>query len=206
MSGPFGGFPMSADDVTQDYAALGFFISQCSLLETTLHMCIKKLLRIRGDTARLLVGEPRFVDLLEMMRKVAALRNVSPAKRQQLDELLKICTDINKVRQVVAHKPVGDDVKNSGTLIFTNSATAKSTHAVYFYECTREQLSNLGSVGMYTALSLMHLFAIPGLSLSALNVREQLASRQKLPLPTIPQAPPPPKPPKQGRQPRPSQA
>jgi hypothetical protein len=202
MSDAFRKFPQK---YAREYAALGFYITQCSAVEASLHLFLRKLLGIAEPIERLLVGEPRIVDLLELVRKAAHLKEMDEKRFGVLTNLLTLVNQNNKIRQVVAHK--AGSAEPDGTLIFHNAPSAKSVASMYIYSCTPEELENQAIllVEITLVLALLGDSRVHGHPSFAKQVTERLASLESTPRPAIPNPPPPPKLPKQPRQPKPSQ-
>jgi hypothetical protein len=189
------------NDGVDEYAALGRFIAQSSVLEMCLHACLKHLLRIPGETARLLVGEPRIGDLVELTKKSAVMQGMSGEQLSLLTLLLTECNNGNKVRQVVAHKPF---FMEGSVLVFHNKVSARSQAAIFEYRCSIEELNNLALLTRLVAQELLGVVIADNPPSLLDKARQNVASLKKLPLPKTPGQPPPPKLPKQKRRPQPS--
>jgi hypothetical protein len=200
-----GGFMSDKDNLNEQefsnsYAALGTFIAMCSTLEAALHICLKVLLHVEDSVERLLVGEPRLGDLVTLVKSAAQIQGMSDDLYELVKELGTMTTDNNKIRQVVAHKPL---MFFEGEMLFHNSLTAKTEVARYFYKCSAERLFNQAMLTGELATSWMFIANMtPPIEQAAIRmIREKLASLRSKPLPAIPSPPPPPKLPKQPRQP-----
>lgn len=185
------------NDSVAEYAALGRFIAQCSVLEMCLHACVKHILGLQDETARLLVGEPRIGDLIDLLKKSARINNLGAERTEVMVELLAECVNGNKVRQIVAHKPFFMD---GSVLVFHNKMSAKSLDAVFEYRCSIEELNNAALLTRSIAQDMLGVvMAEFPVAVVATSARENLALWKKFPLPKIPGQPLPPKPPKQPR-------
>lgn len=191
------------DPILEAYAALGHYIALCSLVEGSLHMCLKHFLGISEPIERLLVGEPRIGDLIDLVKRSARLSGCSPETYEFLEFLAGITAENNKIRQIVAHKPSSIF---EGRLNFHNHLTAKTEESAYWYVVTPEELHNQARVlqALSSAWLLCTALAPDRAPESSRVHRDRIASLRSNPLPKIPNPPPPPKLPKQPRQPRPS--
>ncbi|WP_395686537.1 hypothetical protein [Caenimonas koreensis] len=206
----------SADDLNgnetlkRGYAALGEYIALCSLVEVSLHICLKQWLGIEDSIERLLVGEPRMGDLIDLVKKASLRATICDERRVLLAKLCVIASENNKIRSIVAHKPLFAVPGPLGILSFSNAATAKTAESAYTYLCAPVALTNQAALLHECANALLMLGLIkeiPGQEVARVNaVLARLASLQSTHLPAIPNPPPPPKPPKQKRQRPPSPA
>ena len=143
---------------TEHYAALGHFIAQCSRVEVSLHILLKHFVAIDEPIARMLIGEPRQGDLIELIKKAIGLRGVDEPSTKIIAEFLNHAAYCNKVRSIVAHKPFR--IKNPN-MVFQNSMTAKSLPALFEYKTTAEQLSNISKFADNLA-TIIYSITVPG--------------------------------------------
>lgn len=193
------------DEFNEEFSALGEFIAICSMLEATLHICLMRWLKIDEDVKRMIVGEPRIGDLLGLVKQSAQRAGVSGGRMALLERLHALAADNNKIRQIVAHKPMAPTVK-PGHMSFHNGVTAKSEMAKYTYSCGIQELRNQAALVQHSVSCWIGLSVINE-DLGVLKEwSDKLTLLQTRPLPTIPSPPPQPKPPKQQPQRPPSPA
>lgn len=182
--------------LSQEYAAIGHLVAECSVLEMTAHICVRLLLQIEEETSRLLIGEPRIKDLLDILKKSAAICQYSDDRKLLLTELCTQAIYANEIRRIIAHKPF---ILDGGHMVFHNRMSAKSSAAIFEYKCTTAELHNLASLTRAVTESMLHIVGIEGpvLSDSIKLIRAQLAFAKKPPLPAIPSPQSPTKTPKQ---------
>ena len=81
----------------------------------------------------MLIGEPRRVDRVALLKKITKLRLVDADWMVVIQETLTGADYCNDVRSVVAHKPMRIE---GGSMVFENVRTAKTLAAIYTYKCT----------------------------------------------------------------------
>lgn len=175
----------TGDPTREQYAAIGEFISNCSLLEVTMHVLLRHWLGIDEHIARGLVGEPRTKDLIDLLRFAYASQSSFKASDETADLLATIYAKamyINDVRAVVAHKPCLTD---GTSLMFHNAMTYKRKTSEFKYECTAVQLTNLAEFTLGLASSVGLLPILPQRRFVQ-RCTELLSSSEKLDLPSPP--------------------
>jgi hypothetical protein len=189
-----------------EYAAIGRFICECNDVEANLHRLLQWVLAIDEPIERILVGEPRIGDLVDLVKKAAALKGWVGPKLALLTRIAGIINQNNKIRQIVAHKPAL--IIRGKHLLFHNSSTAKNQRAFYTYECTHAELNNQTTLLLVVSAALQGFTQLEKVSLAFFlrMYNERLTSLENNPRPAIPSQPPPPKLPKQQRQRRASRA
>jgi hypothetical protein len=170
---------------SREYESLGRFVASCSSVEISLHAIARQLMGIDEDLARLLVGEPRVGDLMKFIKDVSALKGIDSTKRKALFNALDWASYTNRVRSVVAHKPMHMQNKK---MIFHNSVTARFRKKSWFYECLSTELDECSTIAFNTASVISDVMDQLRLFPIELPIYEkQKASLQKLGLPTDPQ-------------------
>lgn len=192
----------TANPTPADLQAIGEFITACSILEIEIHNILRALLRVDEHVARILVGERRVGDLVQLLRFGFFER--SPLQFEEddknaIDALLQRVHYVNDVRAIVAHKPCSADDRS---LEFHNQATAAKKSREFRYVCTAAQLSLCADHALHLASHLGAALSLDARPYFAKRVRALLASADKADLPDPPSSTSP-KTPRTPRKPRP---
>lgn len=136
-----------------DYAALGKFIAECSIISVMLVLILRELTGIDEKLARVIIstGDTRFGDLITMIKGVVPLKVADQKASPTFSRLLSWATYMNDVRSYVAHKPF---YRRGGKLYFHNTITAKTEDAKFTYETSAKELNALTDIGMDLAVAL----------------------------------------------------
>ncbi len=132
----------------EHYAALGLFISSCSITEAFMHSLLHQILGVESAAAKILIKEPRYKDLRELIKDACILRKTPEKLNVFYGKTFEILGYLNDIRAFVAHKPL-HIYKDS--LIFYNSITAKRKASEILFECTRPQMMELAKLSQRTS-------------------------------------------------------
>lgn len=92
--------PMPADH----HAKLGRFLLLCAELESGGHRVARRLIDLDETTARILVGQPRFDDLLNLISRLSQVRKLTAAKLSRLASIRIHLRYVYSIRNIIAHQ------------------------------------------------------------------------------------------------------
>lgn len=168
-----------------DYAILGQFIYECSMLEVCLHGLLRDILAIDEELARLLIGEPRIGDLMKLIKSAIKKNGFDENRKPNLDSALKWAEFMNGIRSIVAHKPF---IPVDDKMLFHNTNTSKEKTLTWVYEINQNQFAKCCAITKETygvVMTITHpVFAEMKFDLPSFANDE--ASLQKLGLPNNP--------------------
>jgi hypothetical protein len=130
--------PMPADH----HAKLGRFLLLCAEAETVAHIVARRMTTLDDITARILIRQPGFDNLMELITKLAKARGLNADKLSRLADLRKHLRYVYSIRNIIAHQiPNWRD----GWVRFDRYATAKDTtdRISLLYVVSLSELDNL---------------------------------------------------------------
>ena len=169
-------------------AALGRFVEQCSSLEISLSLVLRRMLKINPTLARAIIGigDPRVTDLITLIKRVSKINKPSHSAGIKLQNMLAWANYMNSVRSVVAHKPM---YVKGVVMCFHNANTAKSEEVKFVYRCSTHQMNDLSDIGYRVCVGLHAMpnpLVFPNLDWNRLSIPDvppdaSFLQKQKLP-------------------------